>query len=265
MAEVTPLDKAHAMMQAGDATSRLRFYERLADTELFVVLDREPAGGRISPETFEIEAGRFVLAFDLEERLAGFTNRITPYAAMSGRVLMRMLGGRDIGLGLNLEVAPSAILIPPDAVGWLNRTLARAPHRVTARIRSYAPPAGLPGRLADALERKLANCAGLVGAACLVGVVYEDGTPGYLLGFVGARRRGEAALAKAAGEALTFFDSDDGDWNGRLDIGFFAANEPVAAKLTALGYCLELPGPDGQNTKSRPGPGRDPMRPPILR
>ena len=45
MTEITPLDSAHAAMQAApdDDTARLRFYERLADGELFVLLSQEAA------------------------------------------------------------------------------------------------------------------------------------------------------------------------------------------------------------------------------
>ena len=42
MTEETPLDAAHAAMEAApeDDAARLRFYERLADSELFLLLRR---------------------------------------------------------------------------------------------------------------------------------------------------------------------------------------------------------------------------------
>ena len=69
---MTPLDSAHAAMQAAENTAsgdaaRLQFYEQLADTELFVLLTQEALGDSISPELFEVETGRFVLAFDQQE------------------------------------------------------------------------------------------------------------------------------------------------------------------------------------------------------
>ena len=47
----TPLDRAHDAMQAepGDDAARLRFYERLADAELFLLLDAEAEGDRSNP------------------------------------------------------------------------------------------------------------------------------------------------------------------------------------------------------------------------
>ena len=40
----TPLDRAHASMMADEAddTARLRFYERMADIEVFLLLEQEP-------------------------------------------------------------------------------------------------------------------------------------------------------------------------------------------------------------------------------
>ena len=44
MTEATPLDIAHAAMMAdeSDDAARLRFYERMADVELFLLLEAEP-------------------------------------------------------------------------------------------------------------------------------------------------------------------------------------------------------------------------------
>lgn len=275
---MTELDTAHAAMQQGgggehsDDAARLQFYQKLADAELFVLLDREADGEVISPELFEVEQGRFVLAFDLEERLAEFTGRVAPYAAVSGRVLVQMLdgpgngpeNGSGIGLGVNLGVAPSSILIPADAVGWLNRTLGQVPDRVEARIAGFVAPDDLPGVLVAALAAKLASAAGLAQAAWLVGVQYEGGGRGHMLGFVGAHAGVQDALAKATGEALTFA----GIGAGGIDVGFFAVDDPVVAKLAATGVCVDLPpAPPARpvQTPPRAAPGSDPDKPPILK
>ena len=125
----TPIDRAHAAMQAApdDDTARLRFFERVADGEWFLLLDEEHDGeGPITPKVFPVEEDQFVLAFDREQRLAEFAGG-APYAAMSGRVLTEMLAGSGFGLGLNLSVAPSEMLLPGAAVDWLQATLGNAP------------------------------------------------------------------------------------------------------------------------------------------
>ncbi|OED48208.1 hypothetical protein AB838_12425 [Rhodobacteraceae bacterium (ex Bugula neritina AB1)] len=263
MRDETPLDLAHAAMQAApsDDAARLRFYERLADAELFLMLASEAEGEQISPELFETPDGDFVLVFDREERLAQFAGQPVPYAALSGRVVAQMLAGQGIGLGLNLEVAPSAFLIPAEAVGWLNHTLGHAPEEVEAGITEFLPPAGLPEVLLTALDAKLATAGGLAAAAYLAGVRYADGGRGHLLGFVGAKEAAQPSLAKAAGEALTF----SGIEAGAMDVAFFGADEPAAASLARAGLRFDLPQPTAPQDFKPVMPGGDPAAPPRLK
>lgn len=262
MTETTALDTAHAAMQAApqDDTARLRFFERLADSELFLMLTEEAQGENISPEVFDVADGQFVLAFDREDRLAQFASRPVPYVALSGRVLSSMLAGQGIGLGLNLEVAPSSMLIPFEALGWLASTLQHAPEEVQERLAEFLPPAGLPDMLLTALDAKLATAGGLAQAAYLVATKSQSGASGHLLGFVGAVEGAEPALAKAASEALTF----SGIEAGAMDVGFFAMDDVAAGLLAKTGLRFDLPQPEMPETV-RPIPGSDPAKPPILK
>ena len=162
MTEPTALDTAHAAMEAApeDEAARLRFYERLADGELFLLLAQEASGDDIVPELFDLSDSRFVLVFDREERLTAFTTRAAPYAALPGRAIAGMLAGKDIGLGLNLEVAPSSILIPGPAVDWLAATLGKGPEEAAARPVEVLAPRGLPESLIRALDTKLGLAVG---------------------------------------------------------------------------------------------------------
>ncbi len=263
MTETTPLDRAHAAMQDApeDDAARLRFYERLGDSELFLLLKHEARGDDISPELFDLDEGRYLLAFDREERLSQFAGRAAPYAAMSGRVLARMLADQQLGLGVNLEVAPSSILIPPQAMAWLDATLGHAPDRIEARIESLHPPTGLPDSLLSALDTKLATAGGLASCAYLVGITYQGGGRGHMLAFIDALEGAEGALAKAASEALTF----SGIEAGAMDVGFFTASEPITTRLDGQGLRFDLPQPARDETGPRAAPGSDPDRPPILR
>ena len=89
MSGQTALDTAHGAMEAAPADDvlRLQFYQRLADAELFVLLDREAAANTFAPQVFALEGGDTVLAFDSEDRLAGFVGGPAPYAALPGRVI----------------------------------------------------------------------------------------------------------------------------------------------------------------------------------
>lgn len=257
---MTDLDNAHAAMLAdeGSDTLRLQFFERLADTELFLLLTKEPDGDHVDPEVFEVEDQSFVLVFDRPERLTEFTGAISPYAAMSGRMLSQLLTGQGIGLGLNLDVAPSSMLIPPEALSWLVDTLQNGPAEEQDRISEIASPVGLPEQLIQGLDRKLATARGLARSAYLVKVTYEAGRNGHLLAIVDAIPGAEDALASAIGEALTF----SGIEAGSLDVSFFKSTEEVTAKFAQYGLRFDLPQPEAAHV---PGaPGMDPDMPPKL-
>jgi len=258
---MTDLDQAHTAMEAApeDDAARLRFYERLADTELFMLLGAEAEGDQISPELFEIEDQQFALVFDREERLSQFVGRVAPYAGIPGRGLAQMLAGQGIGLALNLEVAPSAMLIPAEAVDWLVATLSHGPDETEARLTEVSAPGGLPEAVVSGLDRKLAIAAGLARFAYLAAATYEDGSRGHVLAFVDAVEGAEKALASAAGEALTF----SGIEAGMMDVLFVRASDPLAAHLAKVGLRFDLPEPE---TPHVPGaPGMNPEKPPKLR
>ncbi|MAC80160.1 MAG: hypothetical protein CML66_19075 [Rhodobacteraceae bacterium] len=259
----TPLDAAHAAMEAApeNDAARLRFYERLADSELYLMLEAEAEGETIRPATFAVEDGQFVLAFDREERLSAFAEGSAPYAALSGRAITSMLAGQGIGLAVNPEVAPSSILIPAPAVDWMSDTLGDGPSEVEQRITELLPPAGVPEVLLTALDTKLASAAGLAHAAYLVEAVYGEGARSHVLGVIDAVPGAEPALARAVNEALTF----SGIEAGALDVAFFRATDPVAARLARVGLRFDLPQPQVAEPVTPKAPGSDPDKPPILR
>jgi len=263
MTDPTQLDHAHAQMEADGAndTARLRYYERLSDSELFLLLTEEAQGDQLSPEVFDLGDAAFVLVFDREERLGQFVGKPAPYSAISGRALAQMLAGQGVGLGVNLEVAPSQMLIPPEAVTWLAETLGHAPQEMEAQAEQFLPPAGIPEALLPALDTKLAMAGGLAKGAYLAGVRYKGGAQGHMLGFVGAAPGAETALAKAVSEALTF----SGLEAGSLDVSFFELSNPAAAALAKVGLRFDLPEAAAPKQTARPAPGSDPDNPPKLR
>ena len=256
----TPLDRAFRAMDAApdDDAARLRFHERLADAELFLLLDEEAAGDDIVPRLFDTDEGRFLAAFDREDRLAGFAGGIAPYAALPGRALAAMLAGQGIGVALNPGAA-SETLIAPAALDWLVGALAPRPEATEARPRALHPPAALPEVLLSALDAKLALLAGQAEAAWLAEAEHDGGTRTPLLVFVAARPGAEPALAQAVAEALRFSGLDE----ATLDIAFLAAGDPLTGPLGRVGLRYDLPQPPAP-TPRRP-PGSDPDAPPILR
>lgn len=263
MTDATAIDIAHAAMEAApqDDNARLKFFERVADGELFLLLDKEHDGeSPITPQVFPVEDQQFVLVFDREARLAEFAGQAeAPYAAMSGRVLAEMLAGSGLGLGLNLSVAPSEMLLPSEAVEWLHATLGNAPEETKGQAEEIYPPHGLPEALITALDSKLALAAGLAKLVYLAGVKYEAGMRSHLLVFVDPVPGAEEALAGLVSEALTF----SGVEAGALDVAFFKNSDPLCAPLARFGLRFDLPVPEAAPTGPS-APGMDPTKPPKL-
>lgn len=258
----TVLDRTHAEMAAGeDDVSRLRFYQEIADAELFLLLESEPIGDDIRPRVFDLEAGRFVMAFDLEERLAAFTGEPAPYAALPGRIIAAALSGQETGLGLNLGVAPSGYLMSPDALHWLTETLGHMPDEAEARPVGFSAPTGLSRALLEALTIRLARFPGLAHRAFLAEASYLDGSRGYLLAFEGAGKMAQPALAKAVSETLVFSGIDAGE----LDVAFLEPGDRALSRLKTVGALITIPGVKTPQPVSPTAPGMDPKRPPKLR
>ena len=265
----TPYDLAHAAAEADpeDAAARLALFGYMADAELYLLLETEPVGDDLTPQVFETDDGDYVLAFDLEERLTAFTGMPAPYAALPGRVIAQYLAGEGVGLGLNLGVADSAMLLPPEALDWLTETLAEAPVAATGTPEEFSAPALSPaalGGLLVALDAKFALLAGYAAQALLAGVRYQGGGQGHMLAFLGAVPGAEPALAKAVAEALAFSGLEAGE----IDVAFVTGDEALFARLAEVAQVFDLPEPAPEPDQViAPGaaPGMDPAKPPILR
>jgi len=262
MTETTPLDQAHAAMQADtdDTGARMRFYERLADCELFVLLQDEPQGNTVTPRLFPLEQGDVALVFDRQERLAEFSETAVPYLALSGRAVASMLAGQGIGLGVNLGVAPSSILLDADAVDWLAQTLStKAAEIMRQPVALSAPETTLP-MLAQALDTKLAMSAGLAQTAYLVHARYSDDSAADMLAIIDAIPAARPALTQAIGEAVLFC----GQQTALIDVGFFAADDPLVGEFDRVGLRFDLPQRQSDHPAPK-APGMDPDDPPRLR
>lgn len=265
----TILDRAQAALAAdpGNEALQLRFYHALADAELFLLLDRDPEGDaegeRINPRVFDLDDGPVILAFDSEERLAGLGQGPVPYAALPGRVIAAHLAGQGVSLGVNLGTgAASEVLLPPEALRWLTETLDHRPQATEARPAGFHPPGALPEALTSALAFTLGGATGLASGALIAGVGYDDGRRGHMLAILDAAEGAEEALARAAGEALTF----SGLEAGQMDVVFLTADSAAAQAMGRVALRLDIAPPATPQPKPMAkGPGMDPDKPPFLR
>ncbi len=260
---MTPLDQAYAEMEASpdiDAL-RLRFYERLADSEMFLLLEAEPVDDIAKPIIFPVEDQQFALVFDSEERLVEFSKAPTPFVSLSGRMISGMLNGQGIGLGINLSVAPSSMLLPADAVNWLAKTLSVQPEQTQEKPVAVYAPSSVPEILIRSLDAKLAAMAGVAKAAYLAELAYEDAPRTHVIAFVEAIEDAQTAITSAVSEALTF----SGIEAGTLDVMFLRASDPICAEFAKVALCFDLPELLEPKAREIVAPGSDPDKPPKLK
>ena len=259
---MTELDRALAAMQAdpADETLRLRFYARLADTELVLLLEREAAGGEITPRIFPLDEGPVALAFEGEDRLAEMAGAEAAYAALPGRILAAGLTGQGVGLGLNLGAEAPSLILPPEALDWLVDRLAVAPEATADRPEAFLAPTLTQAALAE-LGQRLAPVAAALAGSLVVRVRYAGGRLAHLVVLPAAPPEVEAALARAVAEAAAFC-APEGE---ALDAAFLAADDPLRAAMAAQAVTFQTaPVAEPKPDPAPKGPGMDPARPPRL-
>lgn len=255
----TLLDLAYVAMQNSEAAAPA-FYARFLEAELFVLLEAEVTDDA-KPMVMETSDGALVLVFDLEDRMAAFSDTPSDYVALSGRRLARMLAGQGVGIGLNLGEAPSAMVLPAEAVDWLAEATMGEDEAVEALPVEIGKPAGVPELLIKALDGKLANMGGVVGAAHLVSVRYKGGEQGHMLALVNVPEAAKAGVSEALSEALRF----SGVEAGLLDLAFLAADDPHLQSFVRAGLGFDIPELVLPKVSAPLAPGMDPDKPPILR
>ncbi len=256
----TPLDLAYLAMQEDEAAAPA-FYARFLETELYLLLEAELSAEAAEPMVMDTSDGALVLVFDQEARMAAFSDTPSDYVALSGRRIARMLAGQGVGIGLNLGEAPSAMVLPEAAVDWLAEAAMGEDEAVEAKPLEISTPAGVPEALITALDGKLANMAGVVGAAHLVSVRYEGGETGHMLALVDVPAPAKTGVSEALSEALRF----SGIEAGQLDLAFLAADDPHLESFQRAGLGFEIPELVMPKTPAPLAPGMDPNKPPILR
>ncbi len=259
----TAIDIAFRASQASpeDTALYMRLLERIMDAELFLLLSEEPEQDHVEPQVFEMEEGRFILAFDRGERLADFLDCPSPYIALPGRRLVDMMSGQEVGLALNLGVAPSEMLLPPEAVAWMADLGSGAPELHEAKLTGIAMPRHLPSGLMAALDPKLAALGSVIREAHLVEAEFANNDHALLLVLFGVPEDARRDVAAAIGEAVRF----SGVEHARLDVTFLDLDAPSRSQIESVSVRIELPQAPAEPTRPLSEPGSDPDRPPRLR
>ncbi len=261
-AAMSPLDVAFIEMAAAgdDPIAAARFHERLLAGWLSVVLAAEPEQGAeaVRPEVFDVEEGRFVLAFDSDGRMAAFLDRARPSAGLSGRSLIAMLAGRGLGIALNLGEAPSATLLPAETIDWLaDRLREAALVEIDTGLDWVGPPLDAPAALIDGLGRRITAFGPTIGMAVLVASRSGDAEPALTLAVSGAPEAARAAIAAAVAEAAAICGPHD----RAVQVFFVDRDLAVLARLERVGIVFEV----AAALEAPPAGSDNGARPPILR
>lgn len=215
-----------------DDAARLALYEALSGAELVLPLASE-TDEDVEPVTEEWGGVPHVVAHDRPEGVAGSV------ASLGGLALAQMLEGQGTGIALRLRHLPEPVLVSPEAVDWLARTLAEGPEAVQARPVAAHPPEALPPALLGALDRRIAQGEGLADEAFLARVDWSDGTAGHLLAVVGAKPGAEETLAAGINAAVALSGAE----GVRLDVTFLSKDDPAVARLARVGLRFDLAAP----------------------
>ena len=231
----TRIDEAFAVMNLSDSDAgRLRFYEAVLESELFLLLDQISDGETAKPRTFDTTEGQFAMGFDTELRLAEFAGSEAEFVAMSGRNLVTLLHDAGLGLALNFG-APSEQVLPNEIVTWM-ASEDTTPEEIEARPEEILPPS-LPPEAIAVIDRKLAGLQGYAEHAYLADARYDGGNRASLLAFIDVMQGSEDSIASAIAEALHF----SGFEAIVIDVIFLHASDPIAAVFAKHGLRFDLP------------------------
>ncbi len=249
----TPLDRAWA--EAEGEAGAARFWEVFAAAELFLAIDPDTLDTDAPrPLSFAVEGAETALAFDTEERLIDFLGDGAAHLSLSGRALAGMLAEAGAQLGLNLGEAPSAQLLPPDALAWAAAAFGQPIEAERRAALALGPPEGATPELLARIDARLAALGPVVAEAWLCGAAEE----GLILLLRLAEPDAEPAAIAALAETARFAGGD----RPAFALAAVSEGEPAleAARRSGLGF--EPPKPAIEPASP---PGFDPARPPKLK
>ena len=256
--EVLAQDVSHS---PADQSARMRFFNAFLDSELCLLLSEDAGEETVSPIVATHEGAEHVFVFASEDNLAEYSEKVAPYAALSGRVIVDMLAQAGSGIAFNFGLSSSELILTAEEITWLNGIAAEAPDTHEARPTAFFSP-GKEGKiLTTVLMEKLLSAAALADSFWLTVVEYDNHSRSVLLIIIDACEEAEAVLAKAALEAVAL----SGFENLPFDVSFLNGQDKVVESVKRQGRPLLFPERPTKKPHQPSIPGMDPAKPPKLR
>lgn len=261
----TALDRAWAAAEAGEG-AMARYYDVFAATEFFLMVEPETleGDGPPRPVLFEVEGVATALIFDTEARLADFAEGAAAHLTLSGRAVAEMFAGKGAQLGVNLGDAPSATILPAEAVDWAAAAFRQPIEQDAEAGLALTVPRGASPHVFAALDAKLAGLGAEVAEAWLCGLggagaTAKRGEEPLILCLRLRAAFAESGVVAALAETARFAGGD----RPAFDIAVLAEGDPRLAQARRVGLGFEPAAPS--EPKAPKIPGGDPEEPPILR
>jgi hypothetical protein len=180
--EESRLDRLwRAVAQSAAETDWLRFYEGFAVQPLIIPVDDTGGDPTAKPMILSLETGDVALAFDTEARFASFIATPTEFVTLTGADLARALGPLGVGVAVNPGVAPGETVLDPQALAWVaEHSGAEVAVEEMPGGTRVGPPVNPEAALLEALGIRLAEMAGHIAEAWLLGTAAPEGGGPYL-------------------------------------------------------------------------------------
>lgn len=260
----TPLDNAWAATEApgaGDA-EMARYYDVFAAAELHLLIDAASLtdGGTPQPVLFPVEGTDTALIFDTEARMAAFVEDGAAHLTLSGRAVLAMFAGRGVQLGVNLGDAPSATVLPIEAVEWAASALQQPIEAEEGQEMALTVPRMVTPDLLARIDARISGMGSQVTEAWLCGLG-AGRRAGMILCVALRVPEAERAVVAALAETARFAGGE----KAAFDIAVTAGGDPRLEAARKVGLGFETQDPSTALRAEPEAPGMDKSKPPRLR
>lgn len=247
----TPLDLAFERAR-NDPEETAGFYDALFAAVVFMPIDgafddegneSDAEASAISPVFYEVEGNATLLIFDTEDRLAQWTNEPVDYVGLTGKQLFAMFDGEQ-QVALNIGVAPSSVVIPSEAVGWLHEravTEGESEEVPAGAVLDVTPPPDLSPEIVARIAARIAGLRREVNEAVFFSLGIDAGQDEAERRVVLGVAVSEAGMAEADSVAQALADTAMGAFDGQrpVEVALLNADSPLMEKARKVG--LNLP------------------------